>query len=1005
MREPKGPHDEDRRDENREDRSADVTELDATVPMQAPVQAGRFVADGPNDSPGGQFPAPGEDFGPFQILRSLGSGGMGQVYMARRRDTGAEVALKLLHQRLDQTERARFLREGRLAATVSHPNSVYVYGVEEVEGVPVIAMELVSGCSLGELVTSDGPLEPARAVDMVLQLADGLEAAAEQGLLHRDIKPANCFVAQDDTCKIGDYGLSRSLSDDEDTQLTRTGTFLGTPAFASPEQLRAEKLGKRSDIYSLGATLYYLLTGQAPFTASNFARLVYDIQQQEPKSPADIREGIPTGLGRVVLHCLAKEPVGRYQDYGELRAALRPFSSEVVALASLRQRLAGGVIDRLALLVAGFLVFFVFFEALRVGAILEAVGEGDGEAPVWAFAVIEMLYFTLLEGRWGASLGKYLMRIRVEVPGRPRPGVARASARAALFVLASTLFLAMEGSDAGILVSVGFYFLLLAGLFATARGHDGWAGLHDLASGTRVVQYRASLRRARSSDEATTAARPHADAIEHLGPYEVVEELQSTAAETLLRARDQALGRELWIRRFAEPVASLPGWRKAMARAGRLRWVHGVRDDGTSWDAYQAVPGETFGEATCGPRDWTVARQWAVDVAREIEACVESTEPTELGIDRVWIGKDGRARLLEFSMGEQEPGPGIEATADLGASQSFLLELLERTLHATAPGGAEPKKPGQASVHVPSRVQAVLDKLRRKAYGSLADFVAEFEALEAGPTEITRRRRLVPIAATLAASSINLVPGLAVALPEVILSWRDPEAATMLHYLDYLHGHQEATERSGEEIAAFERYVAGRFQGRLLSELAWNSGAVWASEANGQLAQRLHDEYPRLDPSLVAQAEQQASALIEPVRIGTTYPRLRALSVLALSFAITGLGVIAVLGLVAALVVRGGPMLRVARIAVVDERYRPVGRGRWLLRSLIVWSPGIGGLSIMALLRMLPDEVRWSSTAQLLTITLVVAVCLIYSVGAVLAVRDPQRGPADRLAGTRLVPR
>ncbi len=154
-----------------------------------------------------QFPF---DFGGYLVLRLLGRGGMGAVYEAEQHATGRRVALKVLGHTIDSPEmRKRFLREGRLAASVNHPNTVYIFGTEEIEGAPVIAMELVAGGTLRDRVKR-GPLPVREAVDATLQIIAGLDAAAGAGVLHRDVKPANCFVAPDGTVKVGDFGLSVS---------------------------------------------------------------------------------------------------------------------------------------------------------------------------------------------------------------------------------------------------------------------------------------------------------------------------------------------------------------------------------------------------------------------------------------------------------------------------------------------------------------------------------------------------------------------------------------------------------------------------------------------------------------------------------------------------------------------------------------------------------------------------------------------------------------------------
>src|SRR6185503_17640436 len=208
---------------------------------------------------GRELPKPGAQFGGYRILGELGRGGMGAVYEAEHLESGRRIALKVLSHQLDSmADRARFLREGRLAGSINHPNSVYVFGTEEIEDTPVIAMELIAGGTLQERVQRGGPLPIGEAVDAVLQVIAGLEAAQAIGILHRDIKPANCFQDADGTVKVGDFGLSISTAARGETNLTLQGVFLGTPAFCSPEQLRGEELNVRSDMYSVGVTLFFL---------------------------------------------------------------------------------------------------------------------------------------------------------------------------------------------------------------------------------------------------------------------------------------------------------------------------------------------------------------------------------------------------------------------------------------------------------------------------------------------------------------------------------------------------------------------------------------------------------------------------------------------------------------------------------------------------------------------------------------------------------------------------
>ena len=156
------------------------------------------------------------------------------------------------------------------------------------------------------------------------------------GILHRDVKPSNCFLAPDGTVKIGDFGLSISTSVRLEPALTTNGAFLGTPAFSSPEQLRGADLSARSDMYSVGATLYYLLTGRTPFEAKNAVQLLATVLEQRPKSPAKLRAGIPNSLARIVLRCLEKDETQRFRDYDELLRVLTPYSSAAPSPAAFR---------------------------------------------------------------------------------------------------------------------------------------------------------------------------------------------------------------------------------------------------------------------------------------------------------------------------------------------------------------------------------------------------------------------------------------------------------------------------------------------------------------------------------------------------------------------------------------------------------------------------------------------------------------------------------------------
>ena len=496
---------------------------------------------------------PGQTFGPYRIEHLLGKGGMGEVYEAEELDSGRRIALKLLTHGLDEANRDRFLREGRLAASVTHPNTVYIFGTDEIEGIPVIAMELAAGGTLKDKVKAEGPLPAAEAVDVILQVIAGLEAAADAGVLHRDIKPSNCFVDRDGTVKVGDFGLSISTlaRADTETQLTTTGSVLGTPAFASPEQLRGDELDIRSDIYAVGATLYYLLTGRAPFEEANLLRLVSMVAQEPPPSPRALRKGIPKGLAALVLRCLNKRPRDRVGTYEALTAALEPYGSSAPSPTTLGPRFVAGVFDysTFPLLVGTASLFLERLVALA------------------AFFALLVLYFAISESVWGATIGKRLCGLRVVGAEKQPPGFLRALLRAGVFVLGILLVPIMEvlfvtpaeqlQPETLSAQIVDFSpSILLALWFSTARRKNGFAGIHELMTATRVVS-RSSLPHRPAAFSLAPEERQRPPTQRRVGPYHVLEGPDLNESDLVI-GYDDKLRRSVWIRRAPAGSAAVP---------------------------------------------------------------------------------------------------------------------------------------------------------------------------------------------------------------------------------------------------------------------------------------------------------------------------------------------------------------------------------------------------------------------------------------------------------------
>ena len=436
------------------------------------------ASTGDPSRPGAPRLVDGQVWGPYRIVRLLGRGGMGEVYEAEQLETGRRLALKVLRAALRGDEdRARFIREGQLAASISHAHTVYIFGSEEVGGAPAITMELLAGGTLKDRVSAEGPMPPSAAVSAVLDVIGGLDAAQAAGILHRDIKPSNCFVDADGAVKVGDFGLSIStLTRDVQHELGTTG-FEGTPQFAAPEQLRGEPLDVRADIYASGATLYYLLTSRPPLDAPDFRELVAKVAAEKPQSPRELRRDIPRGLAAVVLRCLAKAPAGRPQSYAELADLLRPYGSADDVPSPPGARFTAWVADSV---IVSITIWLLTASAFTVGMTLGSATLIGLSAWSW---LVPVIYYFVLEGGWGASLGKRLMGLRVTSETDDRWWL-RVGLRTAVFLVPTLFFMGAWNGRPYLLLSQ----LLTMLLFSTARRGNGWTGVHDLLSRTRVVQ-------------------------------------------------------------------------------------------------------------------------------------------------------------------------------------------------------------------------------------------------------------------------------------------------------------------------------------------------------------------------------------------------------------------------------------------------------------------------------------------------------------------------------------
>lgn len=273
----------------------------------------------------------------YKVLEKLGSGGMGEVYVAEDTKLSRQVALKLLPPEMASSERRmRFEREAKAVAALNHPNIVTIHSVEEAEGIHFITMELVRGKTLSELIPQKGlPLN--KFFEVAIPLADAVSAAHQKGITHRDLKPENLMVSDERRLKILDFGLAKlkqefaeaGISELPTQSPTQEGRILGTVAYMSPEQAEGKSVNHRSDIFSIGIILYQMATGERPFKGDSTVSILSSILREAPASVTELNPDVPRDLSKIIRHCLVKDPEDRYQTAKDLHYELKELKQEV----------------------------------------------------------------------------------------------------------------------------------------------------------------------------------------------------------------------------------------------------------------------------------------------------------------------------------------------------------------------------------------------------------------------------------------------------------------------------------------------------------------------------------------------------------------------------------------------------------------------------------------------------------------------------------------------------
>jgi uncharacterized RDD family membrane protein YckC len=704
------------------------------------------------------------------------------------------------------------------------------------------------------------------------------------------------------------------------------------------------------------------------------------------------------------MRCLAKKRDDRFPTYGSLTRELQVFGSTATTPATLGLRFLAGVIDFLAL---GFLMTPFYF----------LLGFRTLEAPLELTiltCLVNVLYFSIFEGFWGASLGKAVWGLRVVGPERQAPGVSRALLRASVFFFAFTLpglilslalrprslELARSAGSTSILIVVGvlLQYGLVALLFSTARRRNGFAGVHELLSRTRVILRSAYEARPMSQMRHEIVASQAA--ARRIGPYEVLGSLTATQEHELLAGYDERLRRKVWINLMPTGSPAVTTSRRDLSRAGRLRWLSGKRIGEDCWDAYEAVEGKPLLAFSGEPQPWRTVRRWLYDLAEELHAALKDKSAPDLGLDRVWISADGRAKLLEW------PAPGLDRSlqavssltphesCDLGSAQRFLYRVASWTLQGrmdeTGKEGTNPP-----AVPLPLQATSFLKKLGAQGFQTSQLMMASLPSLVQTPAVVPRWKRCVqlalcmfyPLLAVIGAASMVLMLG------RFHSQYPDLHALTVcLSRLEKMQRMQR--EHMGEEELRHEKamqiYVAARFR-KVLSDPSLQSDPI--AQSLIPRARALAERLIAAHPNPTEEEIRESAAVLEPflrnIQIG---PQSQSFKVgVIMSALLPGL----VLGLLSALLFRGGLVLRLLGIAVVTSSGSEVSRLRALWRSVIAWSPCTASVVITPFFLA-------SSSLLLPAIGMFLAVSLI---GIVAAAVTPARGLQDRLAGTYLVPR
>jgi uncharacterized RDD family membrane protein YckC len=1005
--------------------------------------AARDAAAGNGDDPA--------EVGGYRLVRVLGEGGMGRVYEAEEITSGRRVALKLIAARYVESPAAveRFRREGRLASGVAHPRCVFVYAADEAGGRPYIVMELMPGTTLQDLVNRSGPLSVDEAIARILDIIDGLRELHRLGIVHRDVKPSNCLVDAQGRAKIGDFGLSRSLIRAD--AVTRTGTFIGTPLFAAPEQIKGEAVGARSDVYSVAATLYYLLTGRAPFQGGDPAAILARIVSDPAPPMRSLRPDLPAALDQVVLRGLERDPARRWRDLDELEAALLVFVPGRLSIGTLGFRFAAFAIDYGLLYCIG-LALGLLILAVTGGSVFDAhPPPGRVLVQFAAGILVWLLYFGGCEAIWSCTPGKRWLRLRVASANvGQRPRIAAVVLRTALCyvllnlgILASSMLMAAglgqptDDPEQQILESlllVGTIYPLEAVgiilLLCTMRARNGYRGLHEMLSGTRVVRLpdAADRRALLGQDQEPVTVVPE-DLPARIGPFDMVGVLAQDGPRRVLLGLDSSLGRRVWIWQRPAQDPLLSAARRDVGRAARLRWLAGGRDGPSQWDAFLAPAGGPLrAERSAVHLTWGATRLLLAQLAEElIAAQADGTLPPALNVGHVWLRSDGRVTLLDVAVGpasaQTDSQDGVTPLPLLAQTALLALGATPRSAHG---------RPYAVGAPLPRYASAIIGRLIGigAPFADVEEFHAALAAAADKPPTVTRSRRLAHLALLAAFSSVVLCCGLG---PAAFM----PSMSTMIVVFEIERKEQlgarlaEVAERDREAArapdparrqAALAKMQENTRLGTALDEAitqarqeqqARSDAMSWAARTYSEAVQKQVAETKnkqKLDPMALLPPVSEPDQVRRAVEFAIANHGHSREMALGMAFGQTIFPAVwLVIWVLWALLTRGGLSFMITGLALARHDGRPTLRLQCAWRALLIWVP-VSALLIVSIwletwywsIWPAHRAFDWLLTASFVAWWVSLALLPLY---ALLALWFPRRSLHDWLAGTYVVPR